>query len=515
MIVQNEIPIDNKMGEIAMIFRKLAKAFVLYCILLSINQLILASESSIHLPSSDITVNKPFQIDFSKSTLEENCISIQGAGFGMYPIASLMLGTIPIDNSSPDVTDGLGAIIIAEPNQGIMIIGPIIDTACACFVRCSVQTNSSNVSVIIATIDQGPHVFVSTNTPNNGAYFVGTYHRIMTFYFPPSSGFQPVLQIVNTSPEEKITAYVDNFEIFPLASDRFYNGEFFNGNTVDPARISISMDDIPGIEPTPLATTPSTTPTLSFTPTHTLTPTLKPTPMAILPSKPILVYGLVYNDQNLPLRRADITIGEIKTITSIIGQYQVMLPRPGEYNVTVKAVGYPLFMTSINFSQSGAYNITLPKSFILTPTELPGQVTQVPTPTRTPTATPTFTPKPSFPAETDLLGKWVLKLTEGSSWYTSDTYLVTLSPNHVLTIDDPVMGLIQGTFSYNRATGDFYGKYSKTGIVTEIGRYKLVGEFIGKISMDQQLTGDLRTTQTALDYGITESGTAKFIGTKL
>ena len=91
-----------------------------------------------------------------------------GAGFGQYPQARVNFGVIPTDNAFPGATDGRGAIITANPGEGVMIFGPNILIPQIAMIRCSVRSNSSRVSVILAAIDQGENVFIMTNTPTTG-----------------------------------------------------------------------------------------------------------------------------------------------------------------------------------------------------------------------------------------------------------------------------------------------------------------------------------------------------------
>ena len=186
----------------------------------------------------------PLRYDFSKNTSEENKVILQGAGFGQYPQANVSFGYIPTDNAFDGATDGQGAIITAKPGEGIMVFGRKITTKYSAMVRCSVRTDKSVASIILATIGDEPDVFVSTNTPNNKGYFVGQYLRLQTFCVPPSTGFQPVIQIINTSKTEIMTAYLDNLEITLIDPNKYYSGAYLDGNETDPPgnKISISSN---------------------------------------------------------------------------------------------------------------------------------------------------------------------------------------------------------------------------------------------------------------------------------
>ncbi len=228
--------------------------------------------------------------EFSDTSAEENGLMILGAGFDSYPEADVSFGQIPIDNAFKGATDGYGAMIVADPGEGVMINPSIVESERMAFIRCSVRTNAAHASVYLASIDQGENTFVSTLTPNNGAYFLNRYRRLSDFFLPPSTGFQPIIQVLNTSETEPLTVYLDNLEIFLLESGRFYNTDFLNGTENDPAIQSFHYDEIKEYLPTPTATftpTPTNSPTLAFTNTPTSTPT--PVPQDTVTPTPTIV----------------------------------------------------------------------------------------------------------------------------------------------------------------------------------------------------------------------------------
>ncbi len=195
---------------------------------------------------SCLALEPDIRIDFSEGT----DVVLMGPGFGSIPEAELTLGDIPADNAFEGATDGIGAIIDADPGEGLMIFGPVIETNKIALIRCVVRTNSTNANVGIATIDQGPDEYVATNIPNNSDGFLDQYKRISIFFIPPSSGLRPLVQIMNNG-EQPITAYVDNFEIFLLEPDEYYNSRFLDGDNSDPDVISISPTEPPLDEQTP------------------------------------------------------------------------------------------------------------------------------------------------------------------------------------------------------------------------------------------------------------------------
>ena len=144
----------------------------------------------------------PIRYDFSAKTTDENKVTLQGAGFGTYPMASVTFGELPLDNSFDGATDGKGVIITAKPGEGVMVFGQKVATKYSAMIRCSVRTDKPTASIIIATIGDEPDTFVSTNTPNKKGYFTGQYLRLQTSCTPPSTGFQPVIQVINTSKTE-------------------------------------------------------------------------------------------------------------------------------------------------------------------------------------------------------------------------------------------------------------------------------------------------------------------------
>ena len=193
----------------------------------------------------------PLRYDFSGKTAEENKMLLQGAGFGAYPMAAVLFGEIPIDNTFDGATDGKGVIITAKPGEGAMMFGQKVTTNYSAMVRCSVRTDKPTASVILAVIGDKPDIFVSQNTPNNEGYFTGQYLRLQTFCVPPSTGFQPVIQIINTSKTETMTAYLDNLEITLIDPNKYYSGAYLDGDETDPpaGKISIPAGGGTGLNP--------------------------------------------------------------------------------------------------------------------------------------------------------------------------------------------------------------------------------------------------------------------------
>ncbi len=184
-------------------------------------------------------------IDFSGSTTAANSVTVMGAGYGQYPEAKIAFGPIPTDNGFEGATDGNGMIVQADPGKGVMVFTQPIQTGNCALIRCSVRLSAPHASLYLASVDQGESEYVSTITPNNPSAFVGRYKRIADFFLPPSTGFQGIIQILNTSETESLTAYVDNLEVLNLGEDK----------------IDLAISEITGTEPVPVSmTTPTPTP---------------------------------------------------------------------------------------------------------------------------------------------------------------------------------------------------------------------------------------------------------------
>ena len=189
----------------------------------------------------------PILIDFSGNSAEANGVTLIGAGFGEYPMPDVSFGDIPTDNAFDGATDGRGMIITANPGEGVMMQTPTIEFSNCALLRCSIRLSAPHASLYLASVDQSESTFVSTITPSNPLSFVNQYQRISDFFLPPSTGFQGIIQVINTSDAEVLTVYIDNFEIIEMEQDR----------------INVSIEDLIG----------SKSPIPDNTPTPTLTPT--------------------------------------------------------------------------------------------------------------------------------------------------------------------------------------------------------------------------------------------------
>ncbi len=310
-----------------------------------------------------LTQESPAIYDFSGMSAEENGLIIMGAGFGEYPLPDISFGTIPADQGFDGATDGQGCAIYALPGKGIMIFTQALPIQTAAFVRCSIRTDHPLSAITIATVGQETPQFISTNSPADGSYFVNHYQRLSTFVTPPSTGFQAVIQIVNTSESENLTVYIDNLEIYPIDSETYYHGEFLNNDPVDPAISSLAEEDI-----LPLLQTPSPTPAPTDEPSipaaFTETPTI---PAAATPEPTI-----VNTEIPTPAPTAEVT-PEPENPFAYLGQYYSLADFFGETSGIIThlygsdyRVGFKKTLTAYGeFPGQGGYHSQLPVSFIV------------------------------------------------------------------------------------------------------------------------------------------------------
>ncbi|MBN2325922.1 MAG: formylglycine-generating enzyme family protein [Candidatus Omnitrophica bacterium] len=327
----------------------------------------------------------PIRIDFSGSTAEENGVTVMGAGFGDYPLPSITFGSIPTDNAFEGATDGEGASIVAAPGEGILIIGSDVAASNPAMIRCSVRTNNPNVSVIIASLDNGPHTFVSTQTVNDAAYFLNQYKRLTTFYVPSSGSFKPLIQVINTSESETAVVMLDNFDVFIFDPERFYSTGSIDGDETDPSVISVSEDYLyaPVDEATPTPTPTSTplpvetpSPIISDFTSENITIPLdlpdgaKPLEMVLIPAGTFLM-GSPDNEKD---RNSDETPQHAVTLTRsfYMGKYEITQaqwyavmgnnpPTINEKNLSVNIVSWTGCQKFIlNLSEFVGVNFRLP-----------------------------------------------------------------------------------------------------------------------------------------------------------
>ncbi|MGC9326227.1 MAG: formylglycine-generating enzyme family protein, partial [Candidatus Hinthialibacter sp.] len=330
--------------------------------------------------------------DFSANSPDENNISIMGAGFGVYAAPDVAFGSIPTDNAFENATDGKGIILLADGEEGAMILPQPVESNKPAFLRCSVRATAPHISVYLASIDQSQNQFVSTITPNAGSFFLDQYRRISDIVIPPSTGFQPIIQIINTSPTDPVIVYLDNFEIHLLEPGQYYSTEFLDGDESDPVEIAITPF-IPTPTPTPTSTltpTPTSTPTPSPTFTPTFTPTKTPSP-TLTPTPTPRDYGWIEfsgrvtaSDTGLPMHNAVIKIDG----DSI--QKQTLLTDSGG-NYKIRVYGYLFDFYQISAEANGYYTYQTLSNY--DPREPQTQInnirmTRIPGPTATPTPIP-------------------------------------------------------------------------------------------------------------------------------
>jgi cytochrome c len=194
----------------------------------------------------------PLLFDFSGTTAEENGVEIQGASLGSLPAANVTFGDIPTEFAFEGATDGQGAIINADPGEGVKIFFNSIETSRAAFVRCSIRASHASTAITLTSIDQGPDVFVATNSPTIATSFVNRYRRMVLLYAPPSTGFRPMLEIINQSDTDNLTVYLDNVEIYTFGSEEYWSADFLGGDETDPPLLMAKAEDIQVIPTPPL-----------------------------------------------------------------------------------------------------------------------------------------------------------------------------------------------------------------------------------------------------------------------
>ncbi|MBD3267455.1 hypothetical protein GF373_12370, partial [bacterium] len=270
--------------------------FFVFLLCVTVTQVLLAQDT-------------PMRYDFGAETAQANAIQLMGPGFSQDEAnrASIEFGPIPTDQAFADATDGTGAMITAQPGQGILILGQPIRVGKAAMMRCSIRADWKTAFPILGALDAdlyeaGGGDFLITTTINNGNHVWGRYRRMTVFFTPPTSGFIPLIQVVNKSKTNSVRIFIDNLDIYLLEPDRFYRGDFLNGDEDDPAITSASIHNFVRTPiPTP-SFTPSHTPTPSqtSTPTHTPLPTHTPTPSFTPSQTPTWTFTPTYTFTNTP-----------------------------------------------------------------------------------------------------------------------------------------------------------------------------------------------------------------------
>ncbi len=186
----------------------------------------------------------PLSFDFSGTTAAENGVEIQGADLGIVPEANVTFADIPTESAFKGATDGQGAIINADPGEGVRILFDSIETSRAAFVRCAIRTSHASTAITLASIDQGPDGFVASNSPTSAKSFVNRYRRMVLLHTPPSTGFRIMLEIINQSDTESLIVHLDNVEIYTFGSGEYWSADFLSGDETDPPLLMADADDI-------------------------------------------------------------------------------------------------------------------------------------------------------------------------------------------------------------------------------------------------------------------------------
>jgi len=202
-------------------------------------------------------------VDFSEDGAQANGIFVMSPGFGTQPGAEIEYGDIPIDDLSKETTNGRGAVITAEPGEGLMLLTPRVSTTKAGVISCYIHADGPETSATIAAVGASSDQFISVNTPNNGALFANGYQKLMTLFTPAGDGFQALLQVINTSSTRTLTIYIDNLMVHTINEDEYYSGAFLSGGPTNFSNISIKPRPS-DLDPTPTPMPPSETLTLNF-----------------------------------------------------------------------------------------------------------------------------------------------------------------------------------------------------------------------------------------------------------
>ncbi|MBI1391068.1 MAG: SUMF1/EgtB/PvdO family nonheme iron enzyme [bacterium] len=179
---------------------------------------------------------EPIRYSFDGSSFSG--FTVQGPGFGALPLAQVGQGAVPADNAFQNATDGHGLIVQAAPGEGVLLLTDEISTERAAMIRCSIRVNNASAAVSVGSIGLSGGRFTSVNSAGDGAYFLNQYRRAAAFHSPAGGGFQALIQIVNTSASNPLTAYVDNLEIELFSPALYYSGAFLDGDETDPDPIS-------------------------------------------------------------------------------------------------------------------------------------------------------------------------------------------------------------------------------------------------------------------------------------
>ncbi len=372
--------------------------------------------------------------DFTGSSLTEQGFTVLGAGFGTFPSASVSLGNIPTDDAFPEATDGWGIVINAQPGEGSMILSPVVEKQQAALVRCSIRSSGPNAAITLATLDNGPNIFVSTNAPNNGGYFDRQFKRLMTFCVPSSIQFKAIIQVINTSASEPLTVYIDNLQIMPFDPNQYYSGMFLSGAKTDPDQIEMHVSPQPIATNTPQPTStirPTSTPLSTKTPTPTMTdpnatPTNTKTPVPYKERKPEWLKLEPNTNDDLQLQwywnydtpdRWELHIYLDKTFLKRFAINEENIDTEGNtrfyiFDDLYDAGAYQVYLAPVNEDTEtmiGTFQSTNILEWKGKPTPTPTSTimpttTNTPrpasTPTHTPTLTPTRTAQPSPPPPT-------------------------------------------------------------------------------------------------------------------
>ncbi len=150
---------------------------------------------------------------------------------GINEIANHAFTTIPAKKT---FSDGVGLIITSEKNQGIRLLGPVMNVGEGkCLIEVSFQTSAPGAMLALGGLDSDD---VPDYTTLNGSgailmefdssNYQGDWHRVSILYDPPRNNIVPVVQVIGTG-DTTTETYIDLLTITNLSS-AFEQGQDIN-----------------------------------------------------------------------------------------------------------------------------------------------------------------------------------------------------------------------------------------------------------------------------------------------
>ncbi|MGI6454224.1 MAG: hypothetical protein ACOX5R_01215 [bacterium] len=133
-------------------------------------------------------------------------------------MADVKLGRIPGDGSGDHLTDGWGALIEADPGEGIIVLVPVQSATQPVLIQCAIRTDSPGGVFSLAAFGE-THQFQSTHQVQDRGQFQQNYTLFSHVIIPSEQSFRPFLQFVNSHSSTRITAFIDNLRLSLLNSE--------------------------------------------------------------------------------------------------------------------------------------------------------------------------------------------------------------------------------------------------------------------------------------------------------